>query len=352
MSSIYINIPDVLDLNIKRKVESSILTETDLRYNELKEKLVESIYVKSPKNEILSSSFLESLISRLNNYFFFGNEIEITLELDIQSIKIKNLKEISKTKINRLCCTNYSFFYDYFPDEKLINRFFENIDLISNFYGNYSIDLIFGIPNLSNETLEKFLNKLNKKGISHITLEEYNYRLNDISCKEESFNKNLVIDQYNFCCEKFFQYGFEQYDYLNFSRNGNYSKQNLNYWNRKPYLGFGPSACSFFEESRSINCSEPSDYLLEINEFKKPINSEHLSEKDIYNETIMTGLSVSKGLSLLEIKTNFKSFDSYFQQKLKKNLSLGNLYLENNFIKVNQQHKYFTDKIASDFFKI
>ena len=40
------------------------------------------------------------------------------------------------------------------------------------------------------------------------------------------------------------------------------------------------------------------------------------------------------------------------QGKVKKHLELGNLYLEKNFIKVNQEHKYFTNEIASDFFKI
>ena len=40
MSSIYIHIPDVFDLNLKRKIESAILTEIDLRHNELNEKLI------------------------------------------------------------------------------------------------------------------------------------------------------------------------------------------------------------------------------------------------------------------------------------------------------------------------
>ena len=102
MSSIYINFPDVFDLNLKRKIESAILKDTDLRYNQLDEKVLQSIYIKSPNNNLLSSNFLKSLISRLNNYFFFDNKLEITLELDIKTIKIKNLQEISKTKVNRL----------------------------------------------------------------------------------------------------------------------------------------------------------------------------------------------------------------------------------------------------------
>ena len=110
MSSIYIHIPDVFDLNLKRKIESAILTEIDLRHNELNEKFIQSIYIKSPKKKLLSSNFLESLISRLKNYFFFNNELEITLELDIENIKIKNLQKICKTKVNRLSCRTYSLF--------------------------------------------------------------------------------------------------------------------------------------------------------------------------------------------------------------------------------------------------
>ena len=351
MPSVYVNFPDVFDLNLRGKIGLAILKEIDLRFNEIEEKFVESIYIKSPKNNILSFNFLESLISKLNHYFLFSDKLEITLELDIQRINIKNLEGICKTKVNRLSCRTSSLFYNNFSSNKLYNRFFKNIDLISNFYKNYSIDLIFGIPNLSNESLEKFLKKLNKNVISHITLEEYNCKPNNLSCKEKYLNKNYIVDQYNFCCEKLFEYGFEQYEYLNFSRNGKYSKQNLNYWNRKPYLGFGPSACSFFKELRSVNLSDTRDYLLEINKFQKPLYIEYLSQKDIYNETIMTGLSISKGLSLLVIRKNFKSFDPYFQGKVKKHLGLGNLYLEKNSIKVNQEHKYFTDEIAADFFK-
>ena len=117
MSSIYINIPDVFDYYLKGKIESAILTEIDLRHNELNEKLLESIYIKSYQNYLLSSTFLEFLISRLSNFFLFDDELEITLEIDINSITIKNLQEISKTKVNRLSCKTYSLFYNNFSVE-------------------------------------------------------------------------------------------------------------------------------------------------------------------------------------------------------------------------------------------
>ena len=352
MSSIYIHIPDVLDSNLKKKIEFAILKEIELRHSELKERLVQSIYIKSAKNVFLSSNFLKALIFRLKIYFPFDNELEITLELDIQNIKVDYLNEIRETKVNRLSCRTYSFFYDNFLSKKKYNSLIENIHLISNFYKNYSIDLIFGIPNLSNETLEFFLNKLNQNNPTHLTLEQFNNGFKTMPNQYKSNDGILVIDKYNFYCEKLIHFGFEQYEYLNFSKNENYSKQNLNYWSRKSYLGIGPSACSYFKESRSVNFSNPSEYLSEINKSKKPLKTEYLSEKDIYNETIMTGLSISKGLSLSEIRRKFKSFDSYFQDKLKKHLKLGNLSLEKKIIKVNQNKKYFTNQIASDFFKI
>ena len=352
MSSIYIRIPDEFDSNLKKKIEFSILKEIDIRHNELREKLVHSIYIKSPKNYFLSSNFLEDLISRLKIYFLFDNELEITLELDIQNIKLNYLNEIRETKVNRLSCRTYSLFYDNFLSEKSHDSFIEKIHLISDFYRNYSIDLIFGIPNLSNKALEVFFNKLNQYNPSHLTLEQFNNGFTKMPNQNTSTNEILVMNQYNFYCEKLIHFGFEQYEYLNFSKNQNYSKQNLNYWSRKSYLGIGPSACSNFKESRSVNFSNLSDYLLEVNKSKKPLKTEYLSEKDIYNETIMIGLSISKGLPLLEIRKKFKSFDSYFQDKVKKHLKLGNLSLEKKIIKVNKNKKYFTNQIVSDFFKI
>ena len=338
-------------MNFRRKIEFAILKEINLRNDELKENLLQSIYIKSSKNGHLSPIFLEALISRLNKFYSFDNKIEITLELDFEKIKSQNLLKISKTKVNRLSFRTYSLLCKNLINKKSNNIFFEKLSLASKFFGNFSIDLIFGIPNLSNETLNKLLDKINENDLAHITLEEYNNGLNT-TYKGKYFKKNLVIDQYNLYCEKLLEYGFEQYEYLNFSKNGNYSKQNLNYWNRIPYLGFGPSACSYFNESRSVNCSESSEYMIQINKSKKPLKNERLSEKDVYNETIMTGLSMSEGLFSSEIRKKFKSFDSFFQRKLKKHICLGNLYLEKKFIKVNQQNKYYTDQIASDFFKI
>ena len=352
MSSVYINIPNSIDLNFKRKIEFAILKEINLRHDELQEDLLQSIYIKSLDNEHLSPIFLKDLIFRLNSYYSFDNKIEITLELDFETIKNQNLLEISKTKVNRLSFRTYSSLYKNLINEKSNNYFFEKLSLAPKFFRNFSIDLIFGVPNLSNETLDKLLDKINENEPAHITLEEYNNGLNNVTYKGKYFNKNLVLDQYNLYCEKLLEYGFEQYEYLNFSKNGNYSKQNLNYWNRRPYLGFGPSACSYFNESRSVNYSDSSEYIIQINKSKKPLKIEWLSEKDVYNETIMTGFSISEGLSSSEIRKKFKSFDSFFQRKLKKHIGLGNLYLEKKFIKVNQQNKYFTDLIASDFFKI
>ena len=65
--------------------------------------------------------------------------------VNTEGMEIKNLQEISKTKVNRLSCRTYSLFYNNFSHEKLDNLFFENINLISKFFKNYSIDLIFGV---------------------------------------------------------------------------------------------------------------------------------------------------------------------------------------------------------------
>ena len=73
MPSVYVNFPDVFDLNLRGKIGLAILKEIDLRFDEIEEKFVESIYIKSPKNNILSFNFLESLISKLNNYFLVIN---------------------------------------------------------------------------------------------------------------------------------------------------------------------------------------------------------------------------------------------------------------------------------------
>ena len=73
--------------------------------------------------------------------------------------------------------------------------------------------------------------------------------------------EDQTAEQYLAVCEALEQAGFAQYEISNFAKDGAYSRHNMKYWNAEPYLGFGPSAHSFFDGRRFDFPRSLSDFL-------------------------------------------------------------------------------------------
>ena len=63
--------------------------------------------------------------------------------------------------------------------------------------------------------------------------------------------------------------GFEHYEISNFALNRSYSLHNSNYWSFRPYIGFGPSAHSYFDNKRSYNVSNILKYIEIMNNLSR-----------------------------------------------------------------------------------
>ena len=96
------------------------------------------------------------------------------------------------------------------------------------------------------------------------------------------------------------------------------SKNNSAYWQRKKYIGLGPSAHSFNGNKRIWNVSNNMKYINSLEKNKLPITIENLTEIDVYNEMVMTGLRTILGISLDDIEKQLgKKFKNYLLDKSK-----------------------------------
>ena len=101
------------------------------------------------------------------------------------------------------------------------------------------------------------------------------------------------------------EHGFDHYEISNAGKSNMHSRHNSSYWDRSEYLGFGPGAHSYFDDSRSWNIANVKEYIRCIAEGKPYSTSESLSPADILEETIMLGLRTAKGINICEIGTKF-----------------------------------------------
>lgn len=374
MSGIYIHIPFCkqacyycdfhFSTSIKKKDEmiAAIIKEIELRKNELNNSKIETIYFGGGTPSLLSINEINKIIEAVYQYFSVVDFPEITLEANPDDLSNEKILAFSQSKINRLSIGIQSFFE---KDLKLMNRAHNAteakkcLEIATKYFENISIDLIYGIPDCTNEQWIKNIKTALSFGIPHIssyalTVEPKTALANFI---QKGIIKNVddekAQEQFYILKNWLAKENFVHYETSNFGKDGFFSKNNTAYWLGKSYLGIGPSAHSFDGNQRSWNVRNNAKYIKSIQENELPIEREILSITDKYNEYIMTGLRTIWGVSVAKIKNDFgEKYATYLSKQSQKYLDDNLLIFENNILKTTEKGQFLSDGIASDLFML
>lgn len=339
---------------------SALLKELQFRKDEFKDEVVETIYFGGGTPSLLTTDELQTLINEVYKNYTVVENPEITLEANPDDLSIEKIKGLAKSPVNRLSIGVQSFFED---DLKLMNRAHnadEAMHCLKNtvkYFDNVTVDLIFGIPNMSNERWMQNIQTALDFGIPHIssyalTVESKTVLENYIKRgKIDALDDELAEQHFLTLIEILEANSFVHYELSNFGKENYFSKNNTAYWLGKKYLGIGPSAHSYDGIHRSWNVSNNSKYLKSIQINKLPSEVEILNNTDKYNEYVMTGLRTIWGISLNKVENEFgiESKNHLLEQSQKfidKNL----LFIEKDVLKTTKKGKFLTDGIASDLF--
>jgi oxygen-independent coproporphyrinogen-3 oxidase len=321
---------------------------------------VETIYFGGGTPSVLTSEEIEFLIAAVYSNYKVSENPEITLEANPDDLSRERIIELSKSPINRLSIGIQSFFEE---DLQLMNRAHNSaeakkcLEEATQYFDNISLDLIYGIPGMSNEKWKQNIETALAFGIPHISsyalTVEPKTALNKLiqTGKIAAPKDEVAQEHFAILVEMLKANDFIHYELSNFGKTNYFSKNNSAYWLGKKYIGIGPSAHSYNGVSRSWNVSNNSIYLKSIQENKIPNEIEILSTADRYNEYIMTGLRTIWGVSLDRIETEFGvDYLDYLNKQAQKFLDDNLLSIENNILKPTPKGKFLTDGIASDLF--
>ena len=374
MSGIYIHIPFCKQacfycdfhfstiLRNRDEMISCIIKEIKLRKNELNNASIETIYFGGGTPSILSISEINKIIDAVYQYHSVVSSPEITLEANPDDLSKEKIIEISHSKINRLSIGIQSFFEH---DLQLMNRAHSSIeakiclDIATQYFDNISIDLIYGIPDLSNEQWIENIKTAFSFGIPHIS--SYALTVEPKTALASFIQKGIIKnvddekaqEQFYILKEILEENQFIHYETSNFGKEGFFSKNNTAYWVGKSYVGIGPSAHSFDGNQRSWNVKNNTKYIKSIQQNLLPIERESLTIIDKYNEYIMTGLRTIWGVSIDNVKKNFgEKYASYLAIQSQKYIEDELLIFENDTLKTTKKGLFLSDGIASDLFML
>nr|WP_314836484.1 radical SAM family heme chaperone HemW [uncultured Flavobacterium sp.] len=379
MSGIYIHIPFCkqachycdfhFSTSMKKKEEMvlAIAKEIQMRKSEFalldgarSDATIETIYFGGGTPSVLTSEEINFLITEVYKNYSVSENPEITLEANPDDLSSERIIELSKSRINRLSIGIQSFFEE---DLQLMNRAHNSaeakkcLEEATQYFDNISLDLIYGIPAMSNEKWKQNIETALSFGIPHISsyalTVEPKTALNKLiqTGKIAAPKDEVAQEHFSILVEMLENNSFIHYELSNFGKENYFSKNNSAYWLGKKYIGIGPSAHSYDGVSRSWNVSNNSIYIKSIQENKLPNETEILSIADRYNECVMTGLRTIWGVSLDRIGTEFGSeYLDYLNKQAQKFLDDDLVFIEKNILKPTPKGKFLTDGIASDLF--
>ena len=347
---------------MKKKDEMvlALVKEIELRKGESQYEIIETIYFGGGTPSVLTIDDIRFLINSVYEHYQVVGNPEITLEANPDDLDNEIIIQYANSPINRLSIGVQSFFED---DLQLMNRAHNSaeakkcLEFATQHFDNISIDLIYGMPNMSNEKWLQNIETALSFNIPHIS--SYALTVEPKTALHKmiksgaipTLDDDLAQQHFHILIDKLQENGFVHYELSNFGKPDFFSKNNTAYWLGKKYIGIGPSAHSYNGESRSWNIANNSLYLKAIAENKLPSETEILSKTDQYNEYIMTGLRTIWGVSLERIETEFGTkYLDYLHQQVEKYISDHLLEIENNVLKTTKKGKFLSDGIASDLF--
>ena len=337
------------------------MKEIALQKDYLSEKKIETIYFGGGTPSVLSAQEINQIFDEIGKYFNLSNVGEITLEANPDDLSLEYLQALKQTRINRLSIGIQSFFDE---DLLLMNRrhtandafiCVENAKKVG--FENITIDLMYGLPNLSLERWKENIKHALSLQVNHISA--YHLSIE----KQTAFNKfhndgkitlpneDLSELQYTTLVEILKENGFIHYEISNFARDGYEAVHNSNYWKQKPYLGLGPSAHSFNGTSRQWNISNNLKYISSLESNILNFEIEELSEIERFNEYILTSLRTIWGVNIGYIKNTFpQKYCSIFIAKMERYVQQGHAVQNDASISLTNKGMFISDSIISDVF--
>lgn len=317
MAGIYIHIPfckqkcSYCDFHFSTTFEeyreamiSTICEEIEQRKDYLQNKEVKTIYFGGGTPSLLTSVELSKILTTIKKAFKVQPQAEVTLEANPDDITQESLEEWKRNGVNRLSIGLQSFKPE---DLQWMNRAHsadESLNCVqlakSTGFDNLTVDLMYGLPELSLEDWKNHIHQVIEMGVDHVsayclTVETKTALSKWVKEKKIRVpNEDTQSEQFLTLIDELGKAGYHQYEISNFAKKGSESKHNSNYWKGEWYLGVGPSAHSFNGTSRSWNISNNRKYLKDC---ITSMETEELSIADQVNELLLTGLRTVWGVS-------------------------------------------------------
>lgn len=330
-------------------------------FDDANKEKIETIYIGGGTPSLLGPGDLKTIFEALHAKFEIANTAEITLEANPDDINPSKLSIWKTIGINRLSMGIQSFDEEELAWMNRAHNAAESLLCINTMqeagFDNFSIDLIYGSPLLTNDRWKRNVDIAIENQVPHISCYALTVEPKTPLAKQIALNKTSAANsekqagQFLSLMQWMRNAGYEHYEISNYALPGMRSRHNSSYWQGKNYYGFGPSAHSFDGNNRRWNIANNAKYIQSIAQNTIPFEEEKLTATQRLNEYIMVSLRTAEGLDVDKITEQFgKQFSDKIISLSHQYIQQGKIVLQNNSLMLTDEGKLFADGIAADLF--
>lgn len=330
----------------------NIILDLKSKMSHIQGRKIETIFLGGGTPSIFSSNSFYKLFNFLNKLDILKKKnIEITLEVNPETVEYKKFCEYKNIGINRISLGIQSFqnkqlkILGRLHNESTINSTIENI--IRAGFNNLNFDLMYGLPN---QNIDDALDDLNQAFIfkpKHLSWYQLTLEPNTkFFINPPKLPNQDIIYQIELEGKKNINNNnFKKYEISSYAKDIPFqSKHNLNYWKFGDYIGIGAGAHSKITDThnkiikRFYNRKNP---ILYMKEKKIPVKEFNIHPKDLPYEFFLNVLRLESGFTpkFFEKRTGL-NFNT-----IKNNL---NIAINNKLLIQNNKH-YCLTKMGKNF---
>ena len=338
--------------------EETVIRYTDAVVEEIKSSAtknasVDSVFFGGGTPSLLPLSSFERISRAIYERFCVSEEAEFTVESNPGTLAFDSLKIYKSLGANRISLGLQSSCDNELKKLGRIHsfdKFIESYELCRDAgFDNINVDLMYGIPDQTLESFSKTLETVTALSPEHISV--YGLMLEEGTplCKNQDAyhfpTEDDEADMYFIAADILSRHGYKHYEISNYSKPGYECRHNLRYWRAKEYLGFGPSAHSYYKGRRFYNSADFDEYFL-------PERRQYVSEEiDIRSEAFeyaMLRLRLADGFSLDEYESRFGDRFLRGKEDIAGDYErMGLIYLKDGRISLSEKGFYLSNSIIS-----
>lgn len=346
---------------IYERYANALITHMEAYKEAARDRVPDSVYIGGGTPTAMPTDELIRIIRAVKRNFKLSKTCEFTVEVNPKTADYKTFQRLRRAGVNRISIGLQSADAQ---ELKGLTRTHSRADFEECFKDaraakiqNISVDLMFGIPGQSIQSLLSSIDYLTRLHPDHISL--YDLKIEEgtplarIADRLTFPDEDAEFEMYSNAITMLERRGYKQYEISNFARPGKQSRHNLKYWNCEEYLGFGPGAYSYFNSTRFSFIRNAEAYMKAVEDPASRVNLtvglEQISGRAQLGEYIMLGLRLNEGISMAEIARRYGvDFASLYGKKCEKYMQYGYMARRGDRVFLTPSGMFISNYILSD----